>query len=73
MGEYWVTLVGWLVVKHPVSGSLEGSSVASSSVEESGLVRLDELGVMTLALRDARVMRWTARTCLVMSCERVDE
>jgi len=56
MGKYWVRLIGWLVVKHPASGSLVDSSMASLSVEESGLVRMDELSLVTLALRDPRVM-----------------
>jgi len=44
------------VVKHPASGSLVGSSLTSSSVEDGGLDRLDELGLMTLALRDPSMM-----------------
>jgi len=35
------------VLKQPAGGSLEGLSVASSSGDESGLVRLDLLGVRT--------------------------
>jgi len=56
MGEYWVTLVGWLVAEHPARGSLVGSSLTSSSVEDGGFNHLDELGLMTLALRDPSVM-----------------
>jgi len=44
MGEYWVTVVGWFVLEYPASSSLVGLSVASSSEDESGLARLDELG-----------------------------
>jgi len=65
MGEYWVTLEEWLVVEHPASSSLEGSSAASLSVEDGGLGHLDKLSLVTLASRDPRVMSWTARTCLV--------
>jgi len=49
-------MVGWFVLEHPASNSLVGSSVASSSEEESGLARLNVLGVKPLALRDAKVM-----------------
>jgi len=62
------------VVEQPVRGSLVGSTVATSSVDEDGsFFRLNKLDGVTLALRDPRVMRWTAKTCLVMSFERVDQ
>jgi len=44
------------LVEHPARGSLVGSSLTSSSVEDSGFDRLDELGLMTLALRDPSVV-----------------
>jgi len=56
MREYWVTLVGWLVVEHSARGSWVGSSFTSSSVEDGGFDRLDELGLITLALCDPSVM-----------------
>jgi len=73
MGEYWVTLVGWLVAEHPAKGLLVESSLTSSSVEDGDFDLLDELGLITLALCDPSVMLWTASTCLVRSCERGDQ
>jgi len=55
------------VLEQPAGGSFEGLSVASSSEDENGLVRLEVLGVKTLALHDAK------ETCLVMSCDCVDQ
>jgi len=40
------------LVEHPARGSLVGSSLTSSSVKDGGLDCLDELGLLTLALRD---------------------
>jgi len=73
VGKYWVTLVLWLVVEHQARSLLVGSSLTSWSVEDGGFVCLDELGLIILALCDPIVMIWTASTCLVRSCERVDQ
>jgi len=56
MGGYWVTLVGWLVAEHAAKGLLVGSLLTSLSVEDGGFDRLDELGLIILALRDPSVM-----------------
>jgi len=44
------------LVEHPAKGSLVGTSLTSSSVEDGGLDCLNELGLKTLALRDPSVV-----------------
>jgi len=73
VGEYWVTLIVWLLEERPAKRSLVGSSLTSSSIEDGDFDRLDELGLLTLVFRDPSVMRQTASTCLVGSCKRVDQ